>query len=107
MKDIITLYNDGDKEVHYYINKINRECDFVSVIRGDGGVDYPILNDILECHKCYDHIMSIINDKRYAECICECISAIVNDWFEDYIQMPVFADIKMHILDLNNEQLNK
>lgn len=104
MKGIIILYDDGDIIIYYCINETDREFDFVSVIHGDSGIDYPILNNITECHQCYNHIMTIIKNKRYADCICECISAIANDWFEDYIQMPAYNDIKNHILDMNNER---
>lgn len=105
-EDIITLYDDGDKEVHYFIDKTNRKNDFVLVMHGDCGVEYSIY-DTIECHHCYDHIVFLINNKRYADCILECISAIANDWFEEYIKEPGYNDIINHILEINNEQLNK
>lgn len=97
MKDIITLYNDGDIEVHYFTEEHR-----ILLIKDSTGWDY-ILEDPNEMYHCYNHIMSIIKDKRYADCICECISAIFNDWFEDYILMPGYNDIINHILDINNE----
>lgn len=93
MKDIITLYDDGELEILYFsdnhnvrINKISSGCDYTEN----------------ELWYCYDHIMSIVKDKRYADCICECISALVNDWFEDYVQQPGYTDIIMHILKMND-----
>lgn len=94
----VTLYEDGDREIIYFCNERR-----VSYIHGDSANDY----EEYELHECYNHIMSTINDKRYADCICECISALVNDWFEDYLQQPGYTNIKMHILDMNYEKLNK
>ena len=93
MKDILTLYEDNDLEILYFVNDHN-----IRINKTSSGIDYTEN----ELHQCYDHIMSIVKDKRYADCICECISALVNDWFEDYIQMPGYNDIKNHILDMND-----
>ena len=98
MKDIITLYNDGDKEIIYFCDSRN-----ITFIHGDSAVDYTEY----ELDICYDHIMSSIKDKRYADCICECISALVNDWFDDYVQQPGYTDIIIHILNMNDDELNK
>ena len=93
MTNILTLYDDGDKEILYFCDERR-----VTYIHGDSANDY-IEYDM---HECYEHIMDTIKDKRYADCICECISALVNDWFEDYIQMSGYNDIKNHILDMND-----
>ena len=92
MKDIITLYNDGDREIIYFCRDRR-----VSYIHGDSTNDY----EEYELFECQEHIMSTIKDKRYADCICECLSALINDWFDDYIQMPIYTDIKMYILQMN------
>lgn len=101
MKDLILLYDDKDIEVIYFLKEHR-----ILLNKDSTGWDY-LLNDTNEMHQCYEHIMTIIKDKRYADCICECISAIFNDWFEDYVQMPGYNDIKNHILDMNNEKFNK
>lgn len=93
MKDIITLYDDGELEIFIFSDNHNVRINKIS-----SGYDYTE-NELREC---YEHIMSIVKDKRYADCICECISALVNDWFDDYMQMPMYTDIKMHILNMND-----
>lgn len=93
MKNILTLYDDSNREILYFCDEKR-----ITYIHGDSAVDY----EEYELHKCYVHIMTTINNKQYADCVCECISALVNDWFEDYIQMSGYNDIKNHILDMND-----
>lgn len=92
------IYDDGDNEVIYFLDE-----DRVLFITGDFGIDYYLnsQNAGEELYNCFDHIMNKIPNKQEADCICEIISSLLNKWYDEYMELDDYKDIKHNLIKTN------